>query len=239
MIVWRDGLCCRRRCLAVLYSLALHGALAGLLLLTVSGGRHLAPKAPSVITVSLRAPEPRGGYAYLRSPAAVDSATSVRSTPQVNTSRTLTVDRVSLPSLPHLAVLSLAKSLSAPHAQTRFQLLPQMVSGQSGTRTSSQEFNDPYKALLERKLRADLHYPWSAREEGQQGTTLIRVRISRNGIIEGVTLVHSFGSTVLDDEARRVFGRIGRLPALPKDFLPDTLTLEFVVPIHFQLVGRS
>lgn len=230
----------RGRCwLAILYSLALHGALAALLVLTVPEAWHPSREAPSVIAVSLITPESREGNAQPRSAAAVDLTTDAPATPEVISSRKLTADSASLPSLPRLAALSSAKFLSMPHTRTRTQRSPQQLSGRYGGRTSSGVFSDPYKALLERKIQADLHYPWSAREMGQQGTTLIRVRIRRNGIIEGVALVHSSGSTVLDNEARRVFRRIGKLPALPRNFSPEISTLEFLVPIRFQLFDSS
>lgn len=93
-----------------------------------------------------------------------------------------------------------------------------------------------YKARLERAIGEHLRYPRSAARSGREGVALVQVRMQRDGRIDGVVLVKSSGVSALDDEAQQVFRRMGRLPPLPADFLPQAAAFEFEVPIAFRLV---
>ncbi|HEX7381144.1 MAG TPA: TonB family protein [Nevskiaceae bacterium] len=93
-----------------------------------------------------------------------------------------------------------------------------------------------YKARLEKAIGEQLQYPRAAARRGREGVALVQVRMQRDGRIDGVVLIKSSGVAALDDEAQRVFRRMGRLPPLPADFLPQAAEFEFEVPIAFRLL---
>lgn len=93
-----------------------------------------------------------------------------------------------------------------------------------------------YKNELEAQIRSNLHYPVIAQRQGRQGTALVRVRMKRDGTILSIKLVKSSDTDSLDREAQDVFHRIGKLPPLPADFLPQASEFEFEVPITFRLL---
>jgi protein TonB len=81
-------------------------------------------------------------------------------------------------------------------------------------------------------LAAHKHYPERARQRGDEGTVGIRFTVDAAGRVLDVAVIHSSGSTLLDDAAREMLtGQ--RVPPFPA-----SMTLaQMVVPvsIRFQL----
>jgi len=211
-------------------SLLLHGALLALALVFVHGITPPAPpKPPTVVTLDLTPPPPKPPPPKPQPPKPKPPPPKPQPTPtpmpQPITSQTLSsVPMPSVPPPPAPDQLADAKPLPQPPPQG-----PQP--GVVGYHIS-----DAYKSLLENKIQGNLRYPPMAARRGQQGTVLVKVRMQRDGTVESIKLVKGAGTGSLDDEAQAVFKRIGKLPPLPKDFLPTAAAFEFEIPITFRLV---
>ncbi len=83
-------------------------------------------------------------------------------------------------------------------------------------------------AALEKHRR----YPNAARARREQGTSLVRVSIARDGRVLALALERGSGSARLDEAALQTFRRAQPLPPVP-----DTLAApqELAVPVEFFL----
>lgn len=80
------------------------------------------------------------------------------------------------------------------------------------------------------------NYPRPAAERGQEGTSLLRVTVRRDGSVEDVRVVESSGSPLLDDEAVSAVWKGGPYGPLPRAYKGETLTIF----AHFQYrLGRT
>ena len=80
------------------------------------------------------------------------------------------------------------------------------------------------------------NYPRPAAERGQEGTSLLRVTVRRDGSVEDVSVVESSGSPLLDDEAVSAVWKGGPYGPLPRAYDGETLTIF----AHFQYrLGRT
>ena len=75
-------------------------------------------------------------------------------------------------------------------------------------------------------------YPASAREEGEEGVVLLRVRISRAGSLEEIVLERSSGSVALDEAAIAGVKRWTFTPALRGD---EPIEAWMRIPVRFRL----
>lgn len=226
--------------LSGLLSLLLHLAVAALVVVFVRGHVDLTPPRPRVlVTLDLQPPAPPKPAVPKSPPPPPRPAPEVEPVPPVITSHPL-----SSAALPRVPTPSIARSLAparplpepSPPMPAPTPSAPTAPSGpQPGV--VGHRISQGYKGLLEQQVGRNLHYPPMAARQGRQGTALVRVRMKRDGTIEQVVLVRSSGSGLLDDEARAVFRRIGKLPPLPPDFLPEAAEFQFVIPIRFRLVG--
>ncbi|NKC34303.1 energy transducer TonB [Falsiroseomonas selenitidurans] len=90
-----------------------------------------------------------------------------------------------------------------------------------------------YAAALVRILQRNLRYPPSAREQGVEGTAVIRFTIARDGTVTSSQMVRGTGSALLDQEAMALLRRVSPLPRLPSDF-PEARAVV-LAPIGFSI----
>ncbi len=90
-----------------------------------------------------------------------------------------------------------------------------------------------YAAAVARILRRGLRYPPPARDQGIEGTAMVRFAIARDGTIIAAQLVRGSGSVLLDHEALALLRRVSPLPRLP-EAVPDA-SAAVLVPIVFTL----
>ncbi len=80
------------------------------------------------------------------------------------------------------------------------------------------------------------NYPRPAAERGQEGTTLLRVTVRRDGTVEDVRVAESSGAPLLDDEAAAAVWKGAPYGPLPRAYERETLTIF----AHFQYrIGRT
>jgi protein TonB len=84
-----------------------------------------------------------------------------------------------------------------------------------------------------RAYTALIVYPQSSLDREEEGQGVIKVTIARDGQVLDWQLVRSTGHQRLDDEIRRVAGRVRRLDPLPPDFGRDTAEVD--IPITFTI----
>ena len=89
-----------------------------------------------------------------------------------------------------------------------------------------------WRASLAAWLQAHRHYPDQARQRGDEGRTVIRFTVARDGRVLGYTLVSSSGSASLDEAAEAMF-RNAQLPPFPASMAESQVTVT--VPIRFRL----
>lgn len=235
----------------VFASLVVHAFLISGVVWLVHGVSVRPPPRPVVVTLDLAAAPAAQVPALLPTPAQVQPP-AARPLPRLHhLPRPLP-----MPITSHAATRRppppVARRVPAPKPAPAAPVAPPRVTSPSTTPTRrpetptgpqpgvvSRQVSSTYKAQLEQSIGRALHYPRSAAGRGQQGTAVVRVRMLRNGTVESVTLVSSAGVPALDQEAQAVFQRIGRLPALPADFVPQAAVFEFEVPISFHLVGSD
>lgn len=90
-----------------------------------------------------------------------------------------------------------------------------------------------YAIELARRLQRDQGYPLRAQRDGWQGTTLVEVHISAQARITQVTLMHSSGHGLLDEEALAKLQRLRALPDPPQAATGQAFSV--LVPIEFKL----
>lgn len=81
-----------------------------------------------------------------------------------------------------------------------------------------------------------LSYPESARQTGDQGTVLLRVRVNEQGAIEAVSLQRSSGSRLLDQAAQQQIRTALFEPYREQGVAQAVFVL---VPLHFELDEES
>lgn len=69
------------------------------------------------------------------------------------------------------------------------------------------------------------NYPTKAAERGEQGTSLLRVTVRRDGTVESVKLIESSGANTLDREAIRAVWTGAPYGPLPRAYEEETLTI--------------
>jgi protein TonB len=112
----------------------------------------------------------------------------------------------------------------------------------SGSGTNAGVAGDPsgsaiasYLQRLRGRLEAVKRYPALARRRGCTGTATLRIVIDRSGRPTGVSLQHSSGSEILDEEATAMVARAAPFDPLPAELAGDTL--QITVPVRFDVNG--
>ena len=90
-----------------------------------------------------------------------------------------------------------------------------------------------WQGRLQAHLARFKRYPAEARMSQQEGTTLLRFTMTRDGRVLSFGLAASSGHAALDREALSLIERAQPLPSLPPE-VPQG-TIQLVVPLRFQL----
>jgi protein TonB len=88
------------------------------------------------------------------------------------------------------------------------------------------------KALV-KHLNHFKRYPEIARARGNQGDVTVQFTLDRTGQVIAARLVHSSGSSALDEEALSVLKRADPLPAAPDQV--GGMTFDLTLPIQFRI----
>ncbi len=88
-----------------------------------------------------------------------------------------------------------------------------------------------WQGALAAWLQAHKRYPEQARRDGIEGRVVVRFAVDREGTVKQVNLVHSSGSSELDEAAMAML-RGSHLPPPPAP-APDTISIT--LPIHYSL----
>jgi len=80
------------------------------------------------------------------------------------------------------------------------------------------------------------HYPLLARRNGEQGTVMLKVLVTREGVPASVAIEHTSGSARLDEAAAETVRTWRFIPARRGGHAIDAWLL---VPIVFKLEGTS
>lgn len=99
----------------------------------------------------------------------------------------------------------------------------------------SLESKDPqyisYFTSIKRSIDSNWTYPELAKQYGLQGKLLVEFQISENGELEGLRLIRSSGSELLDTEALRAIKAAAPFPPIPRWIeqrpLPLTATMIY------------
>jgi protein TonB len=82
-------------------------------------------------------------------------------------------------------------------------------------------------------VEAHKYYPRQAAENGEDGTSIVRVHVTRDGRVQSVELVDRSGSVLLDLALQSMFRR-ALLPAFPPSMADPDLTFDF--EMHYILI---
>lgn len=99
---------------------------------------------------------------------------------------------------------------------------------------SKAEIKSRYEQTISLWIQKFKLYPESARSQGMQGSTVIRLRIDRRGNIRYSALEGNTGYEELDRAALDMVRRANPVPAVP-DGYPDGEMFEFLIPVNFAI----
>lgn len=92
---------------------------------------------------------------------------------------------------------------------------------------------DEYKNAVRQAILKNRVYPRQARRKRQQGTSVVAFRLLKNGVIEGLRLVTSSGSELLDKAALQAVGKVQQFKRFPKKMTRQYW--DFEIPVSFKL----
>ncbi|MAR57130.1 MAG: hypothetical protein CMM93_08115 [Rickettsiales bacterium] len=91
-----------------------------------------------------------------------------------------------------------------------------------------------YEQKISAWLQRHKTYPSMARQLGQHGTPIVRIRIDRQGNVKFSSIDQSSGYQMIDRAALDMVKRANPLPAAPSEY-PGGALLEFKIPVQFKL----
>lgn len=94
---------------------------------------------------------------------------------------------------------------------------------------------DAYTRTLSVEVAKMRRYPAVARLRGWQGTAILTISLSANGVVLKTTVSRSSGHAVLDDQALRMLAEASPLPGVPPALHGRPLVIE--LPVVFALVA--
>ncbi|HTT06045.1 MAG TPA: energy transducer TonB [Steroidobacteraceae bacterium] len=91
-----------------------------------------------------------------------------------------------------------------------------------------------WEAAMSQKLEHFKRYPEDSRQRHEEDTVSLRITVSRSGEVLRVSVLHSRGFSLLDQEALRMVQLAAPLPPLPEELSGDRINV--IVPVEFFLV---
>lgn len=119
------------------------------------------------------------------------------------------------------------RTTTAPKADRVGQRSPAPSSGASAAAAAAS-----YRSILASHLQRYKQYPAAARARREEGSTAIRITVTRNGRVTSSRLVRSSGFASLDQETIAVIQRAQPLPAFPSEM--REASVNFTVPFRFE-----
>lgn len=95
---------------------------------------------------------------------------------------------------------------------------------------------DEYLGMIRRRISEKKEFPAEALNEGMRGIALVGFRLHRGGTVDGVRIVRSSRSPILDSEAQMTVRRAAPFPPIPGRFSGDSMDIQ--VPISFEIERR-
>jgi protein TonB len=137
---------------------------------------------------------------------------------------------------PTTAPASSAASAAAASASSSAASAAVLASTASAPRDAELSTPPPteYLRRISRIISMSQKYPWSARQDGQQGDVIVRMHLARTGHVLAATLLRSSGVMALDMEARDVVLRIAQFPPFPNDYIPWIAEFDIDQPVSFR-----
>lgn len=132
-----------------------------------------------------------------------------------------------------LSTSALAKpAQTAPSAQAQLAPLPgrPIIVDTPAARNALQLWEAAMSEQLERVKR----YPEDSRQRHEEDTVSLRITVNRSGQVLRVSIVHSRGFNLLDQEALQMVQRAAPLPPLPQELSGDRINV--IVPVEFFLL---
>lgn len=126
---------------------------------------------------------------------------------------------------------------SGPSQYVRGMGSPDGVAGGApiGTSTAAQEeIIRRYEQLISIWIQQHKMYPKSAKDQGVQGSALVRIRIDRQGNIKYFKMEQSTGYSILDDAIVAMVRAADPVPPVPANYPAGNL-IEFLIPVSYKL----
>lgn len=223
----------------ILFSLAAHALLGGVLLLgagdppagtDVAGATRVSLRH-ELATISAHAP------ATARTPTGDAAASLPVSAPAASAPVASTTAPTAMRVTPVRAIEPAAagEPAAAPAPAAAGAALP--VAADAPDNAAIDDARRRYLAALGPLLRKHLVYPPAAQQRGLEGRVMLNLRIARDGSVQALTIQRSSGEPLLDDGALATVRRAMPLPPLPTS-LPEA-ALDVNVPLSFGLDTRS
>jgi periplasmic protein TonB len=108
-----------------------------------------------------------------------------------------------------------------------------MAAPAPGASASVARVQASWEKALVKHLNRFKRYPEIARARGNQGDVIVQFTIDRTGSLIALRVVHSSGSSALDEEALAVLTRANPLPAAPGQV--GGATFDLTLPIQFRI----
>lgn len=109
-----------------------------------------------------------------------------------------------------------------------------VTSGNPAGATDTESIMLRYEQKISAWLQRHKTYPSIARQLGQHGTPIVRIRIDRQGNVKFSSIDQSTGYQMIDRAALDMVKRANPLPAAPAGY-PGGKLLEFKIPVTFKL----
>lgn len=90
-----------------------------------------------------------------------------------------------------------------------------------------------YSLMVMRRVERQMRIPAHARQFGEKGVSVVRLRLARDGRLIEARIVQSAGYASLDEEALGLMYRIGQFPPVPAVLRPWLDTIVVDQPVNF------
>jgi len=137
--------------------------------------------------------------------------------------------------IPKRETLSQASVASLPTAPPRSEAEPSVLPSAPalGLSTAALQAEASWQKTLASHINRYKRYPIPAHKHRIQGQVTLKFTVDRAGGVVTSQILHSSGSSVLDEEAMTMLQRAAPLPIPPA--LAQGATFEFVLPVRFQI----